>query len=148
MSQDTQHSSLARVRGVGATTAASLLNEGILTAEDLAAASAEKLAEVPGIGAPRARALKAAAQELLDARDAESTPDEPPARPAPDHTATTTTTESDAAPAPAATTGKPSKGDRKKEKSGKRKDKGKKKKKGKDKTGKKDKKKKKKSKKS
>ena len=52
---------LGNIKGVGASTANSLMTIGIKSAEDLASASVEQIVTIPGFGAARSQRLKEAA---------------------------------------------------------------------------------------
>ena len=66
---------LSQIKGIGASTAKTLMTAGIKTAEDLASASIAQIAAVPGFGETRAQRVKEAAAAAIGSK--ESAPVEP-----------------------------------------------------------------------
>jgi NAD-dependent DNA ligase len=64
---------LHEIKGIGPSTAKDLERHGFKSAEDLATATADEIAAVPGFGAIRARQIKAAAVALLQRAEAPDT---------------------------------------------------------------------------
>ena len=66
---------LDNIKGVGASTANSLVTIGIKSAEDLASASVEQIVTIPGFGAARAQRIKEAATEAIGVETAPMEPE-------------------------------------------------------------------------
>ena len=71
---------LTTVRGIGPSTATVLTKHGFDTAGAIAAAPVERLVAIPGFGAARAEAVKAAAQQAMATADPAPTEKKAPSK--------------------------------------------------------------------